>query len=483
MKIISSYLIFIFLLFALSFGCSSSQDEVDVVSTDNIISRPDLGQIVGGILCSNRTIEVELFSSTISALIEGNKDLYSGGVDVLNSLIQPKDINDVVVKGNRESRSLYRGIYLNDIRDMRWALSHIDEVKLVGIDTILFEVQYGVDLNNEVCVPGEEVYLFYLNAFQKSGFRIWLTLGHTSYEFPYRYNSKDHIALANQSDLLGMFESQINRWAIIAEIYNVDTFIPSEEANTALVEQGEGSSLCQPKRDILNNWMQEILPEIQAVFSGNIGFATNDSGPCERLGTPDTRLGPDFDYRGYDFILYKLPFPSVFESDDGWEELVNYAIPHTLTFIERDGLNGLILYETGDTIGEPLNVDFAGNLPVRISDEQHQKSIYEKDFQILDNNEEIVGMFFKLSDKQPHEPSWNPFGNLAEEVIRENWTRYDTLPVVDSDELWVAIGEEGLKAIQVCISDEMPFDPEYSLSEHEYNEFISTVRSLCSCLE
>lgn len=446
----------------------------------------DIGPVIGGILDGDGMQDLNLFSSTISSLVQGDKKQYSENIVGLRSTLETKDISDIAVKGKRSQDASYKGIYLNDIRDMRWALAHIDKIKSTGVDTLLFEIHYGVDEDNlkELYIPGEEVYLFYLNAFQKSGFRIWLTLGHTGYDFPYAYFSKnDRIGippLENQNEILEMFEFHILRWAEIAEKYNVDTFIPSEEANTALLKQGvEITSLCSSERKKMNEWMQKILSQIKERFSGKIGFASNDAGPCERLGTSDTRLGPDFNYRGYDFILYKFPFRSVFETDEQWDKLAGFVVPHTLTFVERDGVSGLVLYETGDTVGEALEEDFAGNLSIRNTNEQHQKESYEKYFELLKDNNQIVGMFFKLSDKQPHEPSWNPFGRQAEEVLKDNFAKDETLALTEIDKLWIVIGEEGLKAIQICLSEEIPFDPEHCLFEQEYKDFISKVQPLC----
>ena len=446
----------------------------------------DIGPVIGGILDGDEMPDLNLFSSTISSLVQGDKKQYSKNIVELRSTLEAKDISDIAVKGKRSQDTPYKGIYLNDVRDMRWALASIGKIKSAGVDTLLFEIHYGVDEDNlrELYIPGEEVYLFYLSAFQKSGFRIWLTLGYTGYDFPYAYFSKNDRTgippLENQNEILGMFEPHILRWAEIAEKYNIDTFIPSEEANTALLKQGvEKTSLRSPERELMNNWIQEILPKIQEKFSGKIGFASNDAGPCERLGTSDTRLGPDFNYRGYDFILYKFPFRSVFGTDEQWDELAGFAISHTLTFVERDGVSGLVLYETGDTVGEALEENFAGNLPIRNTDEQHQKESYEKYFELIENNNQIVGMFFKLSDKQPHEPSWNPFGRQAEEILKDNFAKDETLALTKIDKLWIVIGEEGLKAIQICLSEEIPFDPEYYLNEQEYKEFISKVKPLC----
>lgn len=100
---------------------------------------------------------------------------------------------------------------------------------------------------------------------------------------------------------------------------------------------------------------------------------------------------------------------------------------------------------------------------------------------MLEDNSGIAGMFIKIQAPQPHEPDWNPFGRPAEAVIRDNFSPRGTLPVNNTDRLWIAIGEDGLKAIQGCLSDEYPFDPEHSLNRKSYEEFVSKVRTICTC--
>jgi hypothetical protein len=466
------------LLLILASGCTLQGEQAGTGTTGP--DSTEFSSVMGGIL-SSQSPDTEAFSSLITSLAEGDPEGYLSDLEVVESLTEPIPASDVVIPGRRED-GFYRGLYLNDIRDARYALASIDRIKSAGFDTILLEVQYGVNSSGDVYMPGEEVYLFYINAFQRSGFRLWLAMGHTAYDFPYRHDSKNRIPLESQSELLEMVEPEILRWAGIAETYNVDTFIPSEEANTMLVTGDyDGTDLCQPERDLLSQWMQEILPEIRAMFSGRVGFATNDGGPCERLFEREEWMleGPDFDYTGYDFVIRKFPFRSVFATDEEWEEMAETSIPDMLYISGRDQTLGLILYETGGSVGRPLDEDFAGSLPVREVDESHQRESYERLFEISDSNPGIRGMFFKISGAQPHEPSWNPFGRPAEDVLRDNFAANDTLGPEPLDSLWASVGEEGIKAIQACLSDEIPFDPEHQLNEMEYMAFFDSARQTC----
>jgi len=437
----------------------------------------ELNPVMGGIL-ESEAADSETFTAMLSALVGGDYQQYSCALSELNETILPKPISDVAINGSRDSAAPYNGLFLNDIRDMRWALSNIGQVKQSCIDTVWLQVQYAADtVEQELYIPGRDVYLFYLNAFSKSGFRIWLSLAHTAYDFPYRYDSGNYIALTEQSQILDMFEPHVMEWAEIAEQHNIETFIPSEEANTALLEYGTDlTSLCQDEREMLSSWMQEILPGIRQRFSGKVGFATNDGGPCEYPGSE--KDAPDFNYTGYDFIVYKLPFRSVFPTDDAWGWVVNSTIPQTIGLIIKYNISGLVLYETGDTVGKALQDGFAGSLPVRETDEEHQKESYILDFNLMRAYpEQVLGMFFKISGPQPHEPDWNPYDRPAEQVLM-NQSSGVAIPEDEADGLWESAGEDGIRAIQFCLSKEMPFDPDYCL-DPGYKQLMNKVIPLC----
>jgi len=450
---------------------------------------PSFDEIIGGVF-GGRVPDVDLFSSTMANLVSGEKDLYLDNLKNLKNKMDLQPLSDVIVQGKRGGKMPYRGIYINDIRDARWVLANIDKVKAAGIDTLLLEVQYWVKKEepNRIYVPGEETYLFYLNAFNKSGFRIWLTLGHTAYQFPYAaWSDQEYTGmepLEDQTYLLELVKPQIYKWASVAQQFNVDTFIPAEEANTMILTRGyEKTDLCFERRQTINEWMQEILPEIKKNFSGKVGFATNQGARCTE---DDPGLeGPDFNYEGYDFIVRKIPFPSVFEMlpNNNWDNYIEITTKDTIKMLSRDGAEGIIYYEAGDTVGKALREDFAGSLAIRENDEEHQKVSYEKELALLGQYSQILGLFFKISDVQPHEPSWNPFGRPAEETLKDSWAKKEALKITETDKIWLAIGQEGLKAIQICLSEEMPFDPEYELDYEltggEYGALISKIRPLC----
>jgi hypothetical protein len=141
--------------------------------------RQDLNTIIGGVLEADQ-VDTELFKNTIQSLVSGDNKDFQNNLASLETLITKKEVNDVVIKGQK-SDSPYRSLYLFDANDMRWALANIDKVKSAGIDTLMIQASFYTDENQNPVVFGENVYLFYINAFQKSGFRIWLLLGPQQY--------------------------------------------------------------------------------------------------------------------------------------------------------------------------------------------------------------------------------------------------------------------------------------------------------------
>ena len=84
-------------------GCSPT------TKTNNL---PPLCHIIGGILENSTTVDAAVFSSTISCLVEGDLEGYAAGVMQLDSLVDKRDMVDVVVKGRRFFRFyLYSYIY------------------------------------------------------------------------------------------------------------------------------------------------------------------------------------------------------------------------------------------------------------------------------------------------------------------------------------------------------------------------------------
>jgi hypothetical protein len=103
-----------------------------------------------------------------------------------------------------------------------------------------------------------------------------------------------------------------------------------------------------------------------------------------------------------------------------------------------------------------------------LSDEE-QADNFRDIFEIVET-QNLSGVFFKPSPPQPHEGLWSFFDKPAEQVLIDNLANKGVIDSKPIDNLWVALGEEGLKAIQLAIAPDVPFDPDYSLDRSYFNE-------------
>ena len=457
------FILVIVLLFIVSFcGC-----------TDEYDPREKLSLVLGGFFVSNISDDqISEFGRAVDYL--GKNDRIKS-LGILNDLLIEIDgvsLDEVVVDSPQFDSTYYRGIYCNDVCDCRCVLSNIKNIIEDGFDTIWIEVQLMVHENGTFYVPGEKIYVFYLNAFHASGFRVWLSMGHASYSFPYRWDKKpsnSYPLLSSQKEAMSLAEPRILDWTKVAEKYGIDTFIPEEEANTLLLEHGvEKTNLNQSNRDFLNNWSQDILVKMKQNFSGRFGFATNDGGPLEQFEDREKYpfpQGPDFDYRGFNFIVTKIPFVNSFASDEEWFFELDNRLQSCENYSYRDNTEGIIWYEAGMPVGESYDSNVLNHY---IRDEEDQIFAINKTFEYA-NKYNISGIFFKPSPKQAHEGNWSFFNKPAEQIIRNNFGENNIIDYRRLDDLWKGLGEDGLKVIQLSISDEMPFDPEYELDLAFFN--------------
>ena len=113
-----------------------------------------------------------------------------------------------------------------------------------------------------------------------------------------------------------------------------------------------------------------------------------------------------------------------------------------------------------------LNSNLGGHL-VQLSD-QDQTTAFSDTIN-LSNNNNLKGVFFKLSPEQPHEGTWNFLNKPAEMVLREEFAKEGQIEEKSIDNLWIYLGEERLKVVQLAIANDIPFDPDYSLDNGYYN--------------
>jgi len=436
------------------------------------LSKTLAGALEHGITCS----QIEEFTNAVSLFKNGRKAEAKTEFQNLSQKIGEGNLSQLTIEPPSDETQFYNGLFFNYISNARYALANIDNLKECGFDTIFLNVQMLDRPDGSLYVPGEEVYFFYINAFHASGFKIWLAPSHTAFEFPYRFNSPPHVAreLDNQFDVFDIAEPVILEWAEIAQHYQVEGFIPLEEANALTKEQGSTiTDMYQDERDFLSNWSQEIRSKIEPKYSGKIGFATNDGGPAERDEPGNQDLypypqGPDLNYTGYDFIVAKVPFINNFETDEKWLYEVENRLLSCKNYAERDGVSGGALwYEAGAPVGGGMEeMDVAWDY--RIIDEEKQAYAFEKTLEYLKN---ISGIFFLPSCSSTCEGNWSFLGNPAEYVLKEKLTTSDEIEPKTIDELWISLGEEGLLIIQLAIAPDIPFDPDYSLDHSCYDDY------------
>jgi len=459
-------------------GCIDSKDtnSENGLVEDSMDPREVLSSVLGGILLSG--IDAESISSIIDAvnhMIEGQKEEALVSLQFLSSVFSEINLTEVVVGPAEVESDLNSGLYFGDIRDARVSLANVDKIKADGFNTVLLEAQMLADENGTLYIPGEEVYFFYINAFRASGFRVWLAVGPTAYEFPYRFDSPTHCAipLENQLDVFNLTEPLILEWAEIAKEFQIDTFIPLEETNALVIDYGDQRRrLYDDERIFLSTWGQEIVAKVNNIFSGNIAFSIEDWGPLdpefdESQGYPISEIGPDFDYRGYDFVAVKGTYLNGLPQEHWYLEMTS-RLSNAKKYAERDGVGGgVIWYEAGTPMDKGLDPNLGAHLTA-LSDEEQAEN-FRDIFEIVET-QNLSGVFFKPSPLQPHEGSWSFFDKPAEQVLRDNLADKGVIGSKTIDNLWVALGEEGLKAIQLAIAPDVPFDPDYSLDWSYFNE-------------
>jgi len=454
-------LVFLILICILVSGIPGCIEEVD--------PREDLSRVLGGIFLEDiDDDQISLIVDAIDDFACNDKNAAQKKFDTVLESINGISVSEVIIQPPLFESEYYRGLYCNDIRDARVVLAHIDQVKADGFDTVWIEVQYMVQPDGSFYIPGEEVYLFYLNAFHTSGLRSWISMGHTSYDFPYRWDKNtgsEFPPISSQREIFSRIEPEMEKWANRAEQFGVDTFILLEESNTLLLEYGANkTNLNQNDRDFLSDWHQTVLVQLQQQFFGRFGFATNDGGPLEQFEQREKYsfpLGPDFNYSGYNFIVSKIPFRNSFETADDWFFELDNRLESCNMYADRDDVQGVIWYEAGMPVGDSYEPAVVNH---RILEEYDQVYAFEKTFEYA-KKYNVSGIFFKLSPKQIHEGDWTFFDRSSEQILKDNFSTKGILEEKSIDTLWTMLGEQGLKVIQLAISPDVPFDPEYAIDK------------------
>jgi hypothetical protein len=439
-----------------------------------------VSEILAAILSSEAQQEdINQFAEAIEAFKCGRKIKAWSLLDQLEKDLGSRSLEQITLESSQTGTNTYRGIFCNDVRDARTVLANIDKAKQDGFDTIWLqaEIEPTNPIRKKFYVPGKEAYLFYLNAFRKADFRIILSVGHTAYPFPYGRGerAKEKLyPLENRFQAYEVVEPLIMEWAEIAEEQQVDIFIPLEEANKfALTDPQESVNLTKEEREFVSAWAQEIREKVSAVYPGKLGFATNDGGcssaqlvPCQQEKNKYCSafewsegkqgwVGPDFDYRNYNYLVTKVPFYNAMKSKEAWLYELHNRLNSCNYYADRDSLERVIWYEAGMPVGNSVKQNEQNH---KTMTEEERKFAIQTTFELAEQYN-IEGIFFKPSPAQIHEGDWNFFGTESEQIIRDNFAPEGTIEPHRVDSLWTKLGDESIKTLQDAITKKKPFDP------------------------
>ncbi len=236
--------------------------------------------------------------------------------------------------------TFYRGAWGARLDELRSYLLNAAKLRAGGVDTIVVEAEIVLDPEtNQPMSPGEDIFIFYLQALKREGFRIILIPNpmHPNLDQGLGYdweNSGDPEAYYHPSyDLIKQFDGEVLKWAGIAEEYGVDAFLPTLEPYKLAGDYG-----------LASQWLQEILPQIKEVYHGQV-WATDimyDIGQGLSIPCP-------YDYSGYDFLVSGPPAGR--QDAANWEEMIEVFIQKGLEYSANYSLQGFGLYEYGGYTG------------------------------------------------------------------------------------------------------------------------------------
>jgi hypothetical protein len=460
------FMLILSFLFSIFTGCTEQKTEKD--GDENYISldpRVELSSVLAGALQYGISEDqIAKFTHAVDLLSNGSKNESALKFQNLSNLIGYENLSNLIIDSANINSDFFHGLYFTDIREARIALANIDKLKSDGFDTVLIQAQIVPGENDTILIPGKEVYKFYINAFRASGFRVWLAVGHTSYDFS-KY--RDTLSSEELEKYYNLSEPHILEWASLAENFTVSAFIPMEEPED-FIEKESPPKLSDEQQNFLSNWSQDLLPKVKSRYSGDIVFSIEDWRSMGSKLNPEGvtyEKGPGINYSGYSYIALKATYLNGLDRE-GWVEEMEIRLRNANEYADLYGVNGVVWYEAGTPMGPGLEPHLGTHL-INLSDEEQATAF--SDTINLSNDNNLKGIFFKLSPEQPHEGTWNFLDKPAEMIIREEFSKYGIIEEKSIDKLWTSLGEERLKAVQLAIADDVPNDPDYCLDKSYFN--------------
>ena len=235
--------------------------------------------------------------------------------------------------------SFFRGAWGSRIDELRSYLINLDKLRNAAFDAVLLGVDIILDPETgEARSLGDDVFVFYLQAFKKAGFRVILIPNpmHPNLDMGkgYEWEEPDPNAGYHRSyELIKKFDSVIVKWARIAEEYRAEGFVPINEPYKLVRDYNDASK-----------WLQEILPKIKKVYTGKVIALDTMHDAGQGLSIPYP-----YDYSGYDMILGGPPAGMRYIAD--WEEMIRGYIQKGNEYVQAYNSEGFGLYEWGGYTG------------------------------------------------------------------------------------------------------------------------------------
>ncbi|MDD5338761.1 MAG: hypothetical protein PHG35_05045, partial [Dehalococcoidales bacterium] len=235
--------------------------------------------------------------------------------------------------------SFFRGAWGSRLDELRGYLLNAEKLREAGVDTIMVEAEIVLDREtHEPKSIGDDVFIFYIQALKNAGFRIVLIPNpmHPNLDqgLGYDWENNDANAFYHPGfELIKKFDEVVVQWAQIAEEYSADAFLPILEPYKLAGDYNTAS-----------RWLQEILPQIKAVYHGPVWGTDGmyDTSPGRSIPTP-------YDYGGYDLLLSGPP--AGWKEANSWEDMMEGFIGKGLEYVNDYGLEGFGLYEYGGYTG------------------------------------------------------------------------------------------------------------------------------------
>jgi len=303
---------------------------------------------------------------------------------------------------NTSSYSVFlRGAWASRLDEARSYLLSAAKLREAGLDTVLLGVDIVLDpATADAKSLGDDVFIFYLQALKKAGFRVILIPNpmHPNLDMGegYEWECPDPNARYHRSyELIKKLEPVVIKWAGIAKEYYVDGFAPVNEPYKMVRDYKDAS-----------RWLQEILPLIREVYSGKvIAVDTMYSQGLE----PGRSIPFPYDYSGYDLILGGPPCGRSYIED--WEQMLKGYIQEGKEYVQTYNSEGFGLYEWGAYTGgvwyEPIPED-------QVLSQEQAKLITEA--LVRQANGNVIASFPRLST------GWVDFDTPAFHVLSD-WYR------------------------------------------------------------